>query len=284
MAQVTLPLADALRTTQACSKSRNVNEDWEQRKLLSHEDLVGASMMLGSFIRLDVLACISTGSKALLPLNHVELLESDIINMREICGCENWVLIGLFRIVDLDSWKKDLQDKRRLSITKLVKRGQQIEEWIVANLSRLQEQDTVKQREPDLVGQKSDSSLFCKTITEIFALSTLTYLHVVISGPNPWLPEISDSVSKTIDAFSSLPDAGLLRHLVWPFCVTACLATEEHWSFFKEKMSNVGSSDRGFNWRSVTTIIEECWKRQGGSETWDWISTMNALGMHMLLL
>ena len=54
-------------------------------------------------------------------------------------------------------------------------------------------------------------------ITELFALSAITYLHVVLSGAYPELDTIYD--------FKDLADTKSL-HLVWPFCISGCLALD----------------------------------------------------------
>jgi len=113
-------------------------------------------------------------------------------------------------------------------------------------------------------------------ITQIFALATLTYLYVVISGANPELPEIQKNVLATMKAFESLSEPTLLQNLVWPFCITGCLASKDQYHTFRHFIfraeitdSTLGTCTQAFK------IIEECWEtRKTCSGTIDWAGVM----------
>jgi hypothetical protein len=80
----------------------------------------------------------------------------------------------------------------------------------------------------------------------------MTYLHVAISGAYPELPEIIESVSKTIDAVQSLTDAKLLQNLVWPFCISGCLALDRKHTIFQGLLSAAGITQS-----TVGTCLED---------------------------
>ena len=87
----------------------------------------------------------------------------------------------------------------------------------------------------------------------------MTYLYVVISGAYPELPEVRESVSKTIDAFQSLADPTLLPYLVWPFCISECLALNGQYTIFRDLVSIAGvtQSTIGTCFEAFK-IMEEC--------------------------
>ena len=129
------------------------------------------------------------------------------------------------------------------------------------------------------------STFTCTEITKIFALSAMTYLHVVVSGAHPELPEIMASISKTVAAFQRLTDKKMLRNLVWPFCISGCLAREEQHGIFRDLISaaeitqsTIGTCLEAFK------IMEECWEaRKTCSCNYDWVSVMNKRGQYVLL-
>ena len=85
-----------------------------------------------------------------------------------------------------------------------------------------------------------------------------------VSGANYQLPEIIESVSvKTVEAFSGLEDAKSLQHLVWPFCVSACMASGEQQEFFRRLGATIhrqdkilGGGKRGVEYRGGVLEVE----------------------------
>jgi hypothetical protein len=102
--------------------------------------------------------------------------------------------------------------------------------------------------------------------TSILTLSGLTYLHIVVSGPHPDLPEIVGNVSWTVHAFDKLSIKDLLQNIVWPFRVAECMISEDKQDVFRALIS-AGSTQRAASgtFRRGCEILERCWKtRQQG--------------------
>lgn len=241
---------------------------------LNPKDNTAIEFLLGAFISFDIISCASTRSSPFLTLDHEAILEKHEINLQNIIGCENWVMILILEISKLDKWKKDTEKSHKLSVLELVKRGSQIENILRKNLDKI---DYIL---PDKFKEDPRSK-----ITEIFALSALTYLYVVISGPHPELKEIKENVGKTITAFNNLNDVRLLRNLVWPFCISGCLALDEQQTFFRQLISkaDVTSMTLG-TCMEAFKVVEECWmERKTCSCSFDWVSAMNKRGFWVLL-
>ncbi|KAH8805160.1 fungal-specific transcription factor domain-containing protein [Xylogone sp. PMI_703] len=122
-------------------------------------------------------------------------------------------------------------------------------------------------------------------VTAIFGLAPLTYLHVVVSGPNPNLPEIKSSVSRTITSLKELRDPQLSRNLAWPFCVTGCLAANGDRVLINDLMAAAGPPSQQLgNLGSVFCVVEECWRLRGSEQgLWEWRSVMAHLDEHFFL-
>lgn len=255
----------------------------EDESIINTEYNAAIPFLLGFFISIDILSCASTRSSHFLELDHKFILERSGIRLENLTGCENWAIVFIFEISLLDKWKRDLETTHQLNIIELGKRGSQIEERLQQRLASINE---------CLIGSFSGytSGLFptytCTEITRVFAFSAMTYLHVVISGDNPELPEIKKSVSNTVDAFKSLTDAKLLRHLAWPFCVSGCLALNEHHADFQDLAFaaeiteyTVGACLEAFK------IVKKCWGvRRTGSNDCDWTSVMESQDRFILLV
>ncbi|EAW21019.1 fungal specific transcription factor domain-containing protein [Aspergillus fischeri NRRL 181] len=251
---------------------------------LSPDDHCATGVLLGSFISLDIIASASTRRPPFLNIDHAQVLRNPCISLESIIGCSNSVMALIFEISSLDRWKEESQAIRKLSIIDLAERGRQIEERLRQELADM---DTLPETSPSLLNRSKVLSVPADPdVNRLFALSALIYLHVVISGAHPELPEIADAVSQVIAVFKRLWDPRLLQSvLVWPFCVAGCLALEEQQNFFcalfsasEITESTVGTCFEAFR------IMEKCWEaRRSGPFNCDWASIMKQQGYYVLL-
>jgi hypothetical protein len=277
-------LVPALAQTKMASITQGSDHEYERQKRILHsEDDAAIRFLLGSFISFDIISCASTRSSSFLKLDHKLTLERAGIRLEILTGCRNWAMILIFEISLLDDWKREAEKAHKLSIVELAKRGGQIEKRLQEKLADIDDTCPTGTSSGNAYGMFSTSTH--TEITKIFALSAMIYLHVVMSGAHPELPEIKESVSKTIAAFQSLTDVKLLRNLVWPFCISGCLALDGQQSFFRHLISaaeitqsTVGTCLEAFK------IMEECWERRKTcSCSCDWVSIMNKRSHYVLL-
>ncbi|KAE9379910.1 hypothetical protein N431DRAFT_521727 [Stipitochalara longipes BDJ] len=266
--------------------------DCLDRKSLRSDSDTAVSFLLGSFVSFDIIAAASSRSYPILQVDHRRVLEQLGIDLKYLTACENWVMILIFEISRLDDWKSKAEKAHNLSIVELAKRGGEIREYLQRRLAdidlrrRLADIDNVPSTKPS----PSDVSKFRSRrnhleTTKIFALSAMTYLNVVLSGANPNLPEIAESVSDTIAAFKAMNDPDMFRNIVWPFCITGCLASEEQQDFFRSLWctANAKGQDLGTCVKAFE-IIKECWRlRKAGSRLCDWASVIETSGCSILL-
>lgn len=174
------------------------------------KDNDSVNFLLGSFIALDILSCASTRWTPLLEINHAEVLEMLDISLESILGTQNSILQGILEISLLDRWKRESQAAHKLSIVKLARRSEQIEARLLQELAAPDDSSAMasgKHNGEAVANSPPDE------ISRIFALSAITYLHVVVSGAHPDLPEIASTSS--MSHFSSSPfnmSRSLLQH------------------------------------------------------------------------
>ncbi|KAF5865507.1 hypothetical protein ETB97_003350 [Aspergillus alliaceus] len=149
-----------------------------------------------------VLSCVSAGPASSF-MDYKYLIEhhTGLIQTEQVIGCKNWVVSAILAVGILDQWKRKEQINHRLSMKALTRRAIAVEMLL---------EDGIK---------GSGGGGVVDIVTSIYATSTLTYLHSVVSGLNPYLLEIQDSVSRTMALFkqcglspvyfghSALPDA-----------------------------------------------------------------------------
>ncbi|THC93891.1 hypothetical protein EYZ11_006643 [Aspergillus tanneri] len=262
----------------------NYANDQQYRRTLSPEDDCATNVLLGSFISFDIISSASTRRTPFLDIDHGQALSNLGISLESITGCRNAIMALIYEISALDRWKEESQAAHRLSIIDLAERGRQIEERLRQELADM---DDMPLTGPSLWNHSGiQTAPSNHEISKLFALSAVIYLHVVISGAHPELPEIAEAVSQTVVVFKGLRDRRLLQSiLVWPFCISGCLAVGEQQSFFRDlfsaagiKESTIGTCFEAFQ------IMEECWEaRKTRSYNCDWVSIMKQRGYYVLL-
>jgi hypothetical protein len=272
-------LASLVQAQMGSATARNDQRQEHQDRAIPHPN-TSISFLLGFFIHMHIVTCASTRLSLFLISDHKVLLETGQVNLEDLVGCSNWAMIFIFEISSLDKWKREEGDAHRLSLVELTKRGRHIEERLLSRLASIE--DDLSKRAPVDAHLRPD---FIKTeITRIFALSAITYLHVVISGAYPDIPDIKRSVSKTIDALRSLPDPKLLRHVVWPYCISGCLAADDEQQKVFRELVSLPRITHGTCLEALS-LMEECWRsRKTESSSHDWASIMERRGQYILLI
>jgi hypothetical protein len=230
----------------------------------------------------DILSCASTGLK---PFSDFEQVDEDVfsvIRFDKLMGCENWVVHLIMEIATLSEWKRRLEASGDLGMWQPVRRAAEIEMRLENGLIGL-ETGTIPQ---DLTSSNTAESL-ARNITQIFGSAALVYLHVIISGSDPEIPEIQKGVSRTMAALRVLKDEDLVRNLQWPICIAGSMATMDQESFWRDLVSSVSRERWSFGYPiEVLEVMEECWrlrKSQPGTSI-DWMTAMKSLDIKVLLV
>ena len=247
-------------------------------------------LLLGSFISLDILACASTRSTPILEIDHIQVLTRLGITTGRIIGCQNSVMALIYEIILLENWKVESQANHTLSIVELAKRGTHIEHRLRQQLANLDSTKSIPQRASFSPMVQSIPSQI--TATKAYALAAIAYLHIVISGPHPELPEIARAVSDAVTLFrSAQDDPKLLLNIIWPLCVVGSMVIESQQTFFRQlpaffaqNTADGGSLPLKSTLLEALKIMEQCWHaRKTLQVDCDWASIMDQTNCHVLL-
>ena len=197
------------------------------------------------------------------------------------------------QIAVLSEWKRDMTEKGLFSVKELVLRCNQIEQALHARLQRLATEPFYSTNTHPGHASREKPSTFCndhvvRKITQVFAQAAGVYLNVLVSGPNPDIPEVSQGVKNTLAALKELPEPKYLRHAVWPFCIAGCMATKDWRQSFRDLASGAGIHLGIFGTAGrAMEVMETCWKiRDEGVFPigCDWLDAMNWMGQRILLI
>jgi hypothetical protein len=233
--------------------------------------------------------------------------------LRDLRGCEDWVLVTILDIAVLKDWKQKASQAGTLSLRELNRRAVLIENKLQEGAERCAHPgrhsssipsspstSTFKPdggdgglRAPSTLKSPSCSDLSreeeFRIITSTFIHAALVFLHVVVSGFYPKVPEIQNSVRQTLAALEYMRNHSTHNIPCWPYCVAGCLALESEYPRFRALAPPFEEGKHPLVLTMWTLeIIEECWETRASQpereETCSWETAMNQLGTRLLLL
>lgn len=242
-----------------------------------HQACPSRVFLVAQYVWLDIMGSMSLRSAPCLQVDFRQIISNKAIDFREVTGLPRWLLCAFVDICYLERWKSDCQSKGQLSIRALAEKSANIETNLEMGLRKVSVRQTT---------EWDPSKELSARITPIYGAAALVYLHVVVSGPFPDLPEISSAVQQVSDALHVVPRVLLLGSLAWPLCVAGSLCNGLQRDEIQGIISRIEDSDEASSSTQLSiAIIRECWKLQAaGNATCDWHDGMQSLGYRLPLV
>ncbi|KAH6885192.1 fungal-specific transcription factor domain-containing protein [Thelonectria olida] len=248
----------------------------------------------------DIIASTSLGRPPKLTMFHCELEPNGgppTLTTEAILGCQSWVFLILSDIAALDAWRKDEADVDELITADLSSRAASIESRIQACLTELDELESTRASKPrqhfEAFLQHTrcacDMHSFnegCADVTRIWALAAHTYLRVVWGGWNMSDPQIRKNTMESIKIFRKMISPFWLRSLVWPFCVSGCVASQEEKAAFRAIGSSLHALQAFGTAREALSVLDTVWSKNDdiNESAWDIGQCLRSLGYAVLLV
>jgi C6 transcription factor Pro1 len=258
----------------------------------------------------DIVSSTVLGQSPRLRRYHSDLLGAGttapppgMLQLEEFVGCQNWALLQVGAVAALDAWKMEMLDNGDACELDLHERARAIDATLISGLADLDSAErlscpsaaqTKAVRENTMNGtvlrhfRSSDPALEASRIlsTRIWAWSARAYLGTVVHGWQPRHPEIQTIVAQTISLFRQVHMAPQMATLIWPLCITACLATEEEESVFRQFIDSLQGLQKLGIMRDVLGMAETVWKSRNNREdagVWTIRACLSCLGHRALL-
>ncbi|KAE8449505.1 hypothetical protein EG329_008114 [Mollisiaceae sp. DMI_Dod_QoI] len=217
--------------------------------LISLDDYAGLDFFTTGYVWADIVRCASTGanSPAKDPFPYLAYLEEERIHLDRIMGVKNWAMMSIRQISNLETWK--LEHQHELDIPMLYRRASEIENRLDHGL------EAIPKNLASLKTHDKESYL----ITEIYGLSALIYLAIVVSGNSHLTPKVRLGVTKVLGRIKDLP-LHLLIRISLPYCVAGCMAVEAEKADFRSILSV--AVEKGHNPGTLLCgleLMEEFW-------------------------
>lgn len=218
--------------------------------LTSLNEYAGLDFFTTTYVWVDIIrcCCIGAGFSGQGPYPYLAYLEEDRIRLDKQMGVKNWAMMAIRQTSDLEAWKIEVQD--HLDIPMLTRRAWDIENRLDRGLETIQK---------DLATLTSTWDRESLLVTEIYALSALIYISIVVSGNSHLMPKVRLGVTKVLGCVHQLP-VHLLIRVSWPFCVAGCMAIETEKEEFRHIVSD--ATEKGYNPGTLLNsleLMEECW-------------------------
>ncbi|KAJ7476180.1 fungal-specific transcription factor domain-containing protein [Mycena latifolia] len=213
------------------------------------------------------------------------------IRLDSLTGCTEEVLLGIAEVSALSHWKAMEKRNGTLSSRELIRRGDEIEQRIRKGGVFRGEIDTTALH-PTLVQAGSETIDVTpfptietrQLVAQIFSEAALLYLHTVLSGSNPGIPEISNSVGVIVTYLRQLPSSEVDRALVFPICLAGCMTDDSTWRELLKGRLQALDESLG-NLMRTRLLMEAVWqKRDVSGMTVDWRETMHERGLNLLFV
>ncbi|KAG2028462.1 fungal-specific transcription factor domain-containing protein [Suillus americanus] len=185
------------------------------------------------------------------------------LSMMDVMGCENRIVLALAEIADLACWKDEWRRASRLSVSKLVRCGKDIEIMLKTT------------NDPDhLPGFDTEKSRRRRLTSDIFRASALVYLHSIISGDHPQCPEIMSNITETVKCLKRAEDVTaapcVVRSVVFSICICGCLTdVPAYRKYFLRRLQKQQTKTVG-NCARVAQLMKEVWSNRERGEPVDW--------------
>ncbi|KAJ0414442.1 fungal-specific transcription factor domain-containing protein [Aspergillus carlsbadensis] len=193
------------------------------------------------------------------------------LDAEAVVGCRNWILLAISEIARLDAWKQRCKRAESLDMMELVRRASSIKSSLETGLARLDIGPVNSTRGLGVLlsvflgnNGRGPVSLCQKTLAiPVWAHAALLYLFIVVSGWQPRNAEVSHHVTKILDILTNgVEPPGLLRTIVWPFCIAGFLAQpQDEWRFRKLVHDLQPSSVFGTA-RKALELMENVWRKR----------------------
>lgn len=183
------------------------------------------------------------------------------IDLEAVVGCQNWVLILLGQIVTLNVEKAsgiDIAGSALIiqqALTARLSRGKP-----APSATRVKNTNFLDALSPEYHERARHHSDETHMVTQVWALATLLYISTVAAGLSPDENETCSLIQQILDLITAeSPPPAVLRAMLWPICISGCLADARHQKHFRRLFERFQPREvHGNAWKALR-VIEHAW-------------------------
>lgn len=181
-------------------------------------------------------------------------------SMMSPMGCENVVVWALAEASSLSCWKRAHKRKGTLSQRELIRRAEEIEDHLEAQISLPQPQPSLEATEESRV-----------LASRIFRSSTKLFLQSIVNGDHPRVPELRKCVDETFKYITDVSPANenrpaIVRSTVFGIFLCGCLTDDpQQKRRLSLSLQQESGADGVGNTSTVLRLLQDIWEMQESS-------------------
>jgi hypothetical protein len=217
----------------------------------------------------DVIASTVLQTKPRLYEHHANLLGSQCedseppIDVEAVLGINNTILRQISETSALAAWKEQCKNMGNLDVMELVQHASVIKEVLLTQLTRFTFDQTTIPKQASLLNLTAAPTYQRSSVGRVWVHAALIYLSVVISGWQPGNVDVRNNVQQVIELLNTTMSPTLLPTMVWPFCITGCLAEAAQESQFRGMVAALQPSSIFGKVHKALEVMENVWRTRG---------------------
>ncbi|CAO2648883.1 Nn.00g098320.m01.CDS01 [Neocucurbitaria sp. VM-36] len=217
------------------------------------QEVVCFRFVTGTILWLDIVASITAGKTPLLLSHHSRMLAAGSqTQLREVMGCENWVLLQISRISRLHENKVQAIQQGKIDLTDFEKDASEINFGLQYGISQISSASPPP-------STTEDPHTF---VTQMFAYMAAVYLHLVIHGFQK-LYLLDKALSNAMGIIRDHTSSRLLQAMVAPLFVIGTIAKQEDQQCLRYTLASPPLVDPFLRHRTrLLPMLEIIWKRR----------------------
>lgn len=199
------------------------------------------------------------------------------LRMDTLVGCPDEALLMIAEVSVLTQWKKNARREGILSCRELIRRGDVIEQHLSQNVT-----DTRLTNDVNLAGETVGepdvafpSDEIRTVVADLFREAAVLYLHTVLSGPCPGVPEIGKCIRNITQSLGCSPSEAE-RSVILPITLAGCMTNDSAQRDFLRGRFQAQNENIG-NLMQARALMEIVWQRRDANTLLGGVSLSEAV-------
>ncbi|KAK7050853.1 hypothetical protein VNI00_004964 [Paramarasmius palmivorus] len=214
------------------------------------------------------------------------LLQPGGMQMEMLTGCPDEALLAIGEISCLAYWRTTEERRGSLSYRELIRRGDDIDRRLRPHITAHSSAPSQSPTNGFMANVEATfpSEDVRRLLANVFRETAMLYLHTVLNGASPAVPEINASVDNIVQYIRQLAPTDIDRTLVLPICLAGCMTDNSmHRDFLKGRLQ--AQDETIGNIMKTRFLMEGVWQRRDvGGGTVDWRELIRERGLNLLFM
>lgn len=216
----------------------------------------------------DILGAVSLRRKPMTSMSLLEqmLADNSSVQLKDIMGCENKIMLGIAYTAYLSAWKEhqlmatgvyDVQTAGDFA-TRIIEQYLHQPATFGPEPPFLWPSDPFN---PPAAPRWADNTVPPPTVTSLFRAAARVYLETVIALPGNF-DDLALHTDLAMNVLGAIPPSDADRSLVWPLTVIGSMARAEHRGYIADRFARLDGRHQLGNCGHAEALVRDVWQRR----------------------